>query len=212
MQKNIATIIFAAAVAFATPAHASWQTDLQAAIASGNIGQINTIAAANPSVQGDIAMAMLQAASTMVATNPTAATALFQAAAPFAGSIPAGQASTASGYVNAMFETAKNSTFQTNHPSEAANIFSTSLTLASLPNIAGASPNLYAQILQEANDFLDKKPVENAGTNNLQTLLAQAPGNPGTNAQGPQDPSQNDTQDEDENETPEDEGKPDSVK
>jgi hypothetical protein len=208
MQKNIAAILFTAAIALATPAHASWQTDLQAAIAAGNVGQINSIAAANPTMQGDIAMAILQAASGMVNTNPAGAVSLFQAAAPFASSIPAGQASTAGGYINTMFDAAKSDTFQANNPSEAANIFSTALTLASLPNITAEFPNMYSAILAQANEFLDKKPIESAGTEGLNALLAQQPGNGGPNLTNPQDADQDQDEGEDENE---DEGKPDSA-
>jgi hypothetical protein len=191
MKKLILSALFAILVSLSTQASASAiTTALQAAINSNNFAQIDSIAAANPAAQGEIAMYLLQQAQAKMATNPDIAARIFAAAAPFVAQIPSSQAADAASIIASIVSTASGAGFESSNPGAASSIFEAALGMTNQPNILASNPNLHATVLAGANTFLEKNPQ--GADKKLQDIvsLAQAPGAPPTvNALGAYVPS-----------------------
>ena len=121
--------------------------------------------------------------------NPQREVQIFKSATPFVGRIPAADAGRADDIIAAMLKIAADPTFQKNHPREASDIFLSALLMSGQPNIVANDPNLHAEVLEAANDFIKEHP-EDADKRLLeQVSLAEAGGAPETTPRGVINPS-----------------------
>jgi hypothetical protein len=191
MKKFISAFVFVILLTFSFQASAaSWTAALQAAINSGNIGQINSIAAANPGDQGAIALFLLQQAQAKLPTNASLAAKIFQAASPFVSQITGPDANTAANILQDIVNTAKESNFQQANCQGALTVLGAAINMSSLPNIVAANPNLHNITLAAANDSIHSNPQCDTKELEDQVSLAQQPFAPPTNT-GPHIITQN---------------------
>ncbi|MBI3419290.1 MAG: hypothetical protein HY053_04065, partial [Proteobacteria bacterium] len=145
MKKFIFAAALVALLGTSLPAMAApWSSALQAAVNSGNTGQINAIAAAHPDAQGEMALFLLQQVAALLATKPELAAKIFAATGPFVPQVPAGQSPSAADILIKIIQTAKDSGFQQKDCRGALTILGAALSMSSMPNIVVASPNLHA--------------------------------------------------------------------
>jgi len=171
-----------------SPASGGVTESLNAAIANGNFNQINVIGASHPGEQGAIAVHLLQQSQTF-GNQPTREVRVFAAATPFVGRIPPSDAGTASEIIGAMLKLAEDKNFQNAHPREAADIFLNALNMSSQPNIVAYEPNLHAEVLEAANDFIKEHPQDADKRLKEEVSLAEAGGAPETPPKGVINPS-----------------------
>ncbi len=191
MKRLILSALFAIFISLAAQASASAVTSsVQAAINSNNFAQIEAIAAGNPGAQGEIAMYLLQQAQSKMASNPSLAAKIFEAAGPYVSQIPAAQSASAAGMIGSIVDTANGAGFQSGNPGAASAIFGAAIGMANQPNILAANPKLYETSLANANAFLEKNPQ--GAEKKLKDIvsLAQAPGAPRGNAIGAHIPTE----------------------
>jgi hypothetical protein len=156
---------------------------VQTAIANNNYNQINVIGAANPGQQGAIAVYLLQQSQSYGGT-PQREARVFAAATPFVGRIPAHDAGTATDIIANIIKIAEDKDFQQKHPREAADIFLSSLNMSAQPNIVAYEPNLHAEVLEAANDFIKEHPQDADKKLLEEVSLAEAGGAPESTPRG----------------------------
>lgn len=191
MKKLFLSALLALFVSISGQAHASAATSaVQAAINSNNFAGIDSYAAANPAAQGEIAMYLLQQAKAKLASNPTLAAKLFEAASAYVAQIPAAQSTNAASLIASIVNTVNGAGFQSSNPDAASSIFAAALNMSNQPNILAANPNLYATVLSSANVFLNKNPqAANKKLKDVVSLAQSAGTPPSTNAIGGNVPS-----------------------
>ncbi len=179
IQKIISVLAIVAFVTFSGSAFAaSWTAALQAAVNSGNVGQINSIAAANPGDQAAIALFLLEQAEAKLPHNPSLAAKIFQAASPFLSQVQGADAKKAANILQDIVNTAKESNFQQANCQGALTILGAAINMSSLPNIEAANPNLHNLTLAAANDSIHNNPQCDTKELENQVSLAQNPNPP----------------------------------
>ncbi len=166
----IATVILISA---APVSAADWKSDTQAAITSGNLAEINVIAANNPSAQGAIAMMLLKQAQSQVNTRPADAIKMFNAAALFASQISLSDGPAAGNVVNTMLVLASGADFQKKNARDAGDIFKAALAISDEPNIIVTNPTLHNRVLANATDFMNDNPFVDSGVKEQVNLALQ---------------------------------------
>lgn len=155
MKKLLLVIALTFSVAGIFSAHAAtWTSEVQAAIQSGNFEQINVIGAKNPAAAGEIAMYLLQQSQDK-ALSPQVRVKIFNAAAPFVGQIPPKDTPAVGKIISAMLDLAKDPAFRKNNPAAASDIYAAALNMSSQPNIIVGNPNLHNIVLADADDYID---------------------------------------------------------
>jgi hypothetical protein len=191
MKKLSALIILISWLGATPAAHAvdgEWSDRIIGAIRNGNYNQINIIAASHPESQGAIAMFLLKE-SQAHKNNPDQEVKIFAAATPFVGRIPAADAEQAGDIIRALLKFADDPTVQRNNPRDAGNVFLTALFMSSQPNLVANDPNLHAEVLEAADDFVKTNP-QDADKKLLDEIsLAQAGGAPEATPRGVINPS-----------------------
>jgi hypothetical protein len=173
----IGLMIFCVAAFPVKAAPPAWQGAIDAAIKANNFTQINVIAASNPTAGGEIGLYLLKL-SQNAGNGPGVDAKIFEAAAPFAGLIPPGDAAEAASIITAMLGEASNPTFQKDHSHEAAAIFAAALVMSGQPNIVVQDPNLHQEVLTAADDFLKSHPDDADKRLTDEVSLAEAGGAP----------------------------------
>lgn len=182
--KQIALVTtFLVATSFG--AQAALPAAVQSAITSGDMAAVTAAATANPTMQGQIVGALLQAAASMIATNPTGAAAAFSTAAQFASAITAENASATWASIQQVLAATNTSSFQAANGQAAADIYQAALTLTSQQVIIDKVPTAYSDVQTAASQFSNNNP-QFAGQFEDDVLLAQEQGGNVTN-QGPQE-------------------------
>lgn len=175
MKLTVLASAMLAVILFAVPAKAAWMDSVNSAIASGNMTQINLVAANNPGVQGELALYLLQKSHDMFDKNPELAGKIFVTAQAFVAQIPAEKTKSAADMILSVESRAKEKMAQQKDCRGAVTVLGAALNMSSLPNIVAAAPNMHANMLADANDSIEKNPQCDTKELEDQVSLAQQP-------------------------------------
>jgi hypothetical protein len=176
-KKLITAAVLAGLLTVTSPAFAAWQDDLLVAINAGDFAKIESIAAANPSEQGKIAVILLQQGQKLLPTNPELGAKLFVEGSLFANQANDPHNKAAADAILAVVNLAKDKNFQQKNCVGALTVLGSALSMSSMSNISEAAPNLRATTLAAANDSVDNQDSL-CDKDKLKALLAEDQGTP----------------------------------
>lgn len=152
--------VIAVLIAGAVSARAdSWMDQLQAAVASGDMGKVDLLAATHTDQQGDIAAYLFQQASSVASTDAAKADKLLGEAKSYAAQMNAAQTQQAAGQISTLLTLASDSGFQSAHPDAAGDILTSIINIAAQANVAAASPTLENNAINAAKSYEASAPA-----------------------------------------------------
>lgn len=194
MKSKILAPVFTVLLLLATPVSAaSWTAAVAAALNSGDMTQIDIIAAENPTQQGDIAMFLLQQAKAKMTSNPALAAKIFAAAAAYVPQIPSanvcGNASAVQ-IIKDVLSSVSSASFQSGQVEAAGSVIAAAVQMSTAPNVATCAGDLNELALAAADQFLTNNPQAPLKVKQLVSLAqTQGGGAPTVGVQGAGVPS-----------------------